>query len=65
MKENKKYINMASKKIGEGYKIVTTSEYSKNQLVGINSKLRDLVDQSYDMNRAAFYAYGAYLNYFR
>jgi ATP-dependent RNA helicase DDX18/HAS1 len=34
-------------------------------LVGINKKIRELVDQSYDMNRAAFYAYGAYLNNFR
>ena len=33
--------------------------------MGINDKLRDLVDKSYDLNRAAFYAYGAYLNYFR
>ena len=41
------------------------AEYSNNDLVGINRKLRDLVDQSYDMNRAAFYAYGAYLNNFR
>lgn len=40
-------------------------EISKSDYVGINRKLRDLVDQSYDMNRAAFYAYGAYLNNFR
>ncbi len=41
------------------------ADYSVNHLVGINNKLRELVDKSYDMNRAAFYAYGAYLNYFR
>jgi ATP-dependent RNA helicase DDX18/HAS1 len=33
--------------------------------VGINNKLRDLVERSYDMNRSAFYAYGGYLNNFR
>jgi ATP-dependent RNA helicase DDX18/HAS1 len=40
-------------------------EFSKNKFVGINDKLRELVDMSYDMNRGAFYAYGSYLNYFR
>lgn len=32
--------------------------YSSNKFVGINDKIRELVDKSYDMNRAAFYAYG-------
>lgn len=39
--------------------------YSPNKFVGINDKIRDLVDQSYDMNRAAFYAYGEFINYLR
>lgn len=33
--------------------------------MGINDKLRELVDKSFDLNRAAFFAYGAFLNYFR
>ncbi len=33
--------------------------------MGINDKLRELVEQSYDLNRAGFYAYGSYINYFR
>lgn len=40
-------------------------EYSENKFVGINDKIRDLVDQSYDMNRAGFFAYGEYINYYR
>lgn len=32
--------------------------YSPNKFVGINDKIRDFVDKSYDMNRAGFYAYG-------
>lgn len=43
----------------------TILDFSSNKFVGINDKLRSLVEQSYDINRAAFYAYGAYLNYFR
>ena len=39
--------------------------YSPNKFVGINDKIRDLVDKSYDMNRAAFYAYGEFINVFR
>ena len=39
--------------------------YSPNKFVGINDKIRDLVDKGYDMNRAAFYAYGEFINVFR
>jgi ACT domain-containing protein len=55
---------MISKKI-EQIKELKHLEYSENKFVGINDKIRDLVDQSYDMNRAAFYAYGEYINYLR
>lgn len=65
MKKNKKYINMINKKVYEGKLDYIVAECSHNDLVGINKKLRDLVDQNYDLNRAAFYAYGAYLNNFR
>jgi hypothetical protein len=40
-------------------------EYSQNKFVGINDKIRDFVDKNYDMNRAAFYAYGEYINFYR
>ena len=39
--------------------------YSVNKFVGINDKIREFVDQNYDMNRAAFYAYGEYINIYR
>ncbi len=65
MRKNKKYINMINKKLFEGKLNYIVASYSHNDLVGINRKLRDLADQSYDLNRAAFYAYGAYLNNFR
>ena len=39
--------------------------YSPNKFVGINDKIRDFVDKNYDMNRAGFYAYGEYINFFR
>jgi ATP-dependent RNA helicase DDX18/HAS1 len=40
-------------------------EFSHNKFVGINDKLREFVEQSYDLNRKGFYAYGSYINYFR
>lgn len=39
--------------------------FSSNKFVGINDKLREFVEKNYDLNRAGFYAYGSYLNYFR
>lgn len=39
--------------------------YASGKLVNINQKIHQFVDSSYDMNRAAFCAYGGYLNYFR
>jgi hypothetical protein len=59
---NKKYLNMISKKLAVTPNVLT---YSPNKFVGINDKLREFVESSYDLNRAGFYAYGAYLNYFR
>ena len=56
---------MIKKKIFDGKLDYIVAECPPNGLIGINRKLRDLVDQSYDMNRAAFYAYGAYLNNYR
>lgn len=56
---------MMRKKIMPGRLTLTVTTYSPNSLVGINKKLRQLVDQSYDLNRGAFYAYGAYINNFR
>lgn len=56
---------MLKKKVGNGKIEAITAEYSVNHFVGINGKMRDLVDKSYDMNRAAFYAYGSYINNFR
>lgn len=38
--------------------------FSPNKLIGINDKLRESVEKSYDLNRAAFYAYGSFLEYF-
>ena len=54
---------MITKKIN-GLDLSETA-YSPNKFVGINDKIRDFVDQSYDMNRAAFYAYGEFINFFR
>lgn len=65
MKGNKKYVNMLKKKVGGGELEVQQIHYADGKLVGINQKIKELVDSSYDMNRAAFYAYGAYLNNFR
>ena len=62
LKINKKYLNMLAKKLSITANILT---YSPNKCVGINDKLREFVEQSYDLNRAGFYAYGAYINYFR
>lgn len=62
LKINKKYLNMLAKKLSITANILT---YSPNKFVGINDKLREFVEQSYDLNRAGFYAYGAYINYFR
>jgi hypothetical protein len=53
---------MISKKLDIKTEIM---EFSHNKLVGINDKLREFVEQSYDLNRAGFYAYGSYINYFR
>ena len=39
--------------------------FSANKFVGINDKLRELVEKNYSLNRAAFYAYGAFINYYR
>lgn len=47
---------MISKKIEDLQ--INGLEYSINKFVGINDKIRDFVDKSYDMNRAGFYAYG-------
>jgi ATP-dependent RNA helicase DDX18/HAS1 len=58
-------MNMMKKKVGDGKLETIIAEYSTNSFVGVNSKLKDLVDKSYDMNRSAFYAYGAYINNFR
>lgn len=40
-------------------------QYSPNKFVGINDKLREFVEQNYDMNRGGFYAYGEFINLFR
>lgn len=61
-KFNKKYLQILSKKVS------LTSvplSFSPNKFVGMNDKLRELVDKSYDLNRAAFYAYGSFLNSYR
>lgn len=44
---------------------VEPMEFSANKFLGINDKLRTLVESNYEFNRTAFYAYGAYLNNFR
>ena len=62
LKINKKYLNMLAKKLSITANILP---YSPNKFVGINDKLREFVEQSYDLNRSGFYAYGAYINYFR
>jgi hypothetical protein len=56
-------LNIIGKKINNLE--VSEQAYSPNKFVGINDKIRDFVDQSYDMNRAAFYAYGEFINYYR
>lgn len=61
LKINRKYMQMLNKKVSLSTQVL---EFSKNKFVGINDKLRELVDKSYDLNRAAFYAYGSYLQYF-
>lgn len=40
-------------------------QFSPSKFVGINDKLREFVEKSYDLNRKGFYAYGSYINYFR
>ena len=62
LKLNKKYLNMIAKKLSIKTEVM---EYSHNKFVGINDKLREFVEKSYDLNRAGFYAYGSYINYFR
>lgn len=62
LKLNKKYLNMIAKKLDIKPEVM---EYSHNKFVGINDKLREFVEKSYDLNRAGFYAYGSYINYFR
>ena len=59
---DKKYLQILSKKVSVNSTILT---FSANKFIGINDKIRELVDKSYDINRAAFYAYGAYINYYR
>ena len=56
---------MLKKKVCEGELNIVQIHYENGKLVGINDKIKRLVDSNYDMNRAAFYAYGAYLNNFR
>jgi hypothetical protein len=62
LKINRKYLKMVEKKCSLHFDVV---EFSSNKLVGINDKLRELVETNYDLNRAAFYAYGSYINHFR
>jgi hypothetical protein len=62
LKINKKYLNMIEKRLSLKAEVL---EFSHNKFVGINDKLRELVEQSYDLNRKGFYAYGSYINYFR
>lgn len=62
LKINRKYLKMVEKKCSLHFDEV---EFSSNKLVGINDKLRELVETNYDLNRAAFYAYGSYINHFR
>ena len=40
-------------------------QYSTKKFIDVNYKLKQLVEQSYDLNREAFYAYGSFLNNFR
>lgn len=61
-KIDKKYLQILSKKVSVESSIMT---FSANKFVGINDKIRELVEKSYDINRAAFYAYGAFINYYR
>ncbi len=61
-KFDKKYQQILSKKISIN---VTEKSFSVNKFVGINDKLKEVVDKSYDANRSAFYAYGSFLNYYR
>lgn len=56
---------MLKKKAFEGELNIVQIHYENGKLVGINDKIKRLVDSNYDMNRAAFYAYGGYLNNFR
>ena len=62
MRVNKKYLQILKKTIEVQTHFFT---FSASQLVGINDTLRTLVDSSYDLNRAAFYAYGACINSYR
>ena len=59
---DKKYLQILSKKVAVKSSIMT---FSANKFVGINDKLRELVEKNYSLNRAAFYAYGAFINYYR
>ena len=62
LKVNRKYLNMLGKKL----EVVTSIlEFSHNKFVGFNDKLRQLVESNYDINRAAFYAYGATINNYK
>ena len=65
MNENKKYLNMMKKKIGNEDLNILKTQCPEGKFVNINQKIKEFVDSNYDMNRAAFYAYGAYLNNFR
>lgn len=59
----KKYTNLLQKKVLNDLALeLLHVEYSPSKFAGVNGKIRDLVDSNYDMNRGAFYAYGAYVN---
>lgn len=62
LKINKKYLNIVQKHLPL---TIEPMEFSSNKFLGINDKLRKLVDSNYDFNRAAFYAYGSFINNFR
>jgi hypothetical protein len=62
LKINKKYLNMIEKRLPIKTELAS---FSSNKFLGINDKLRELVEKNYDLNRAGFYAYGSFINNFR
>lgn len=61
-RQNSGYVKMLKKKV-EGLQI-DELKFNENRLLPVEGKLMKLVERSYQLNRAGFYAYGSFLKYY-